>query len=158
LSKLFRDTGDFKHAIAGNAPVIVDRRDGSLHPTGTAHPIEHYVEQFRRRRCRLSGVNYFFGSGDLIVAEHPLLASPEHGITGRPDGGNGAVRLFHAKNSRRVYPRVDSLVVPRSLEAPRGDLMNSPYIDDFEKPAARDFAFKVTEGPPGRAGRILTFK
>src|SRR5258707_164601 len=49
-SKLYRDTGDFNYAIAGSAPVIVDRRDGSLHPTGTAHPVQYYVEEFRRRR------------------------------------------------------------------------------------------------------------
>jgi|HubBroStandDraft_3_1064219.scaffolds.fasta_scaffold1495612_1 hypothetical protein len=39
-----------EHAIAGNAPVIVDRRDGALSPTGTAHPIEHYIERYRRQR------------------------------------------------------------------------------------------------------------
>ena len=45
-SKLYRDTGDFKHAIAGNGPVIIDRATGSLHMTGTAHPVEHYIEEF----------------------------------------------------------------------------------------------------------------
>jgi hypothetical protein len=53
-SRLFRDTGDFKYALAGNAPMIVDRKDGSLHPTGTAHPVEYYIEKFRRRRQRPS--------------------------------------------------------------------------------------------------------
>ena len=30
--------------LAGNAPFIVDSRDGSVHVTGTAHPIEGYLE------------------------------------------------------------------------------------------------------------------
>ena len=37
------DTGDVMDMLFGNAPLIVDRRDGSVHITGTAHPIEHYV-------------------------------------------------------------------------------------------------------------------
>lgn len=40
-------TGDFVHALAGNAPVIVDRVTCKLYSSGTAHPIEHYVQKFR---------------------------------------------------------------------------------------------------------------
>jgi len=36
--------------VAGNAPWMVDRGDGTLHTTGAAHPIEHYNEQYRRQR------------------------------------------------------------------------------------------------------------
>ena len=50
MSKLYPDTGDFKYAVAGNAPMIVDREDGSLHLTGTAHPVDYNVEEFRRMR------------------------------------------------------------------------------------------------------------
>ncbi len=49
-SKLFHDTEDFQYALAGNAPLIVDRRDGSLRVTGTALPIEHYIERYRQER------------------------------------------------------------------------------------------------------------
>ena len=34
-------------ALIGNAPLIVDRNDGKLYVTGTEHPIEHYLEQYR---------------------------------------------------------------------------------------------------------------
>ena len=34
--------------IAGNAPFIVDRRDGSVHVTGTAYPIENYLQSYAR--------------------------------------------------------------------------------------------------------------
>ena len=32
--------------VAGNAPFIVDRKDGSIHVTGTAHPTQVYVENY----------------------------------------------------------------------------------------------------------------
>jgi len=34
---------DAESKLAGNAPVIVNRRDGSVHETGTAHPAEYYL-------------------------------------------------------------------------------------------------------------------
>jgi hypothetical protein len=42
------ETGKVIDAVVGNAPLIVDRTDGKLYITGTAHPIEHYLEEFRR--------------------------------------------------------------------------------------------------------------
>jgi hypothetical protein len=47
-SKQYIETGDFRFAIAGNAPFIVDRRDGSLHPTGTAEPIETFIDCYKK--------------------------------------------------------------------------------------------------------------
>jgi ribosomal protein L7/L12 len=32
--------------VAGNAPFIVDRKDGSIHVTGTAYPVENYLESY----------------------------------------------------------------------------------------------------------------
>lgn len=34
--------------MAGNAPFIISRLDGSVHITGTSHPIERYIESFAR--------------------------------------------------------------------------------------------------------------
>jgi hypothetical protein len=42
------ETGNVLDAVAGNAPLIVDRADGKLYATGTAWPIEHYLNEFRR--------------------------------------------------------------------------------------------------------------
>jgi len=47
-SKRFVETGDRREALDGNAPIIVDRRDGSIHPTGTARPLESYIEKYER--------------------------------------------------------------------------------------------------------------
>ena len=41
-------TGSPRDALFGNAPLIVDRVDGNLYVTGTAHPIEHYLQEYRR--------------------------------------------------------------------------------------------------------------
>jgi hypothetical protein len=41
-------TGNLSDAVVGNGPLIVDKADGKLYITGTARPIEHYLEEFRR--------------------------------------------------------------------------------------------------------------
>jgi hypothetical protein len=48
-SKFFHDTGDHRYALAGNAPMIVHRSDGSIQPTGTAYPLSHYLAEHRSR-------------------------------------------------------------------------------------------------------------
>ena len=40
------ETGDVQFAIAGNAPYIVNRLDRSIHVTGTAKAIEHYISEY----------------------------------------------------------------------------------------------------------------
>jgi hypothetical protein len=45
-SRRHAETGDFRHALAGNAPIVVTRRDGKIHETGTALPLEEYLGQF----------------------------------------------------------------------------------------------------------------
>jgi hypothetical protein len=40
------DPNDISTHIGGNAPIIVDRVDGEIKITGTAHPIEHYLKEY----------------------------------------------------------------------------------------------------------------
>jgi Immunity protein 35 len=47
-SKRHIETGNISDAIAGNAPLIVTK-DGHVHSTGTAHPVEHYLREFEQR-------------------------------------------------------------------------------------------------------------
>ena len=47
-TRAYLETGDDRYALVGNAPILVSRRDGSLHETGTAHPIEFFIENFER--------------------------------------------------------------------------------------------------------------
>lgn len=44
----YAETGDFVHSLVGHAPLIVDRTTCTLFSTGTAQPVEHYVEEFRK--------------------------------------------------------------------------------------------------------------
>src|SRR5579864_240486 len=74
-SKRFLETREFQHAVAGNAPVIVDRTVGSLHMTGTARSIERYIEDFRQRRAMVDlPTASYVGQppdDDLIMARLP---------------------------------------------------------------------------------------
>lgn len=45
-SKAFVETGEFRKMLGGNAPIIVNRNTGELFHTGTAHDIEHYINQY----------------------------------------------------------------------------------------------------------------
>src|SRR5688572_26125898 len=42
----YQDTGDFRFAVAGNAPFFVRRADGEVYSSGTAHSIEDYIVDF----------------------------------------------------------------------------------------------------------------
>lgn len=36
--------------VGGNTPFIVDRTDGSMHSTGVARPLTHYLDEYRKQR------------------------------------------------------------------------------------------------------------
>ncbi|MCY1556249.1 Immunity protein 35 [compost metagenome] len=42
-SKKFIETGELTYALAGNAPIIFDNRDGTIHVTGTSTGIDFYI-------------------------------------------------------------------------------------------------------------------
>jgi hypothetical protein len=45
-SRLALESGNPLDGLGGNAPVFVQRTDGSIWPgSGTAHPVEHYIDQ-----------------------------------------------------------------------------------------------------------------
>jgi hypothetical protein len=48
-SRRHLETGDFRDALAGNAPYLVVRDDGSLWETGTAPPIEARIREAEQR-------------------------------------------------------------------------------------------------------------
>ncbi len=45
-SKKWIETQDIQYALAGNAPVIVERETAKLIQTGTAHSPEYYIERY----------------------------------------------------------------------------------------------------------------
>ncbi|MBO9491994.1 hypothetical protein J7384_16660 [Endozoicomonas sp. G2_1] len=44
--KKFIETNNWEYALGGNAPIIVDKARTDLIHTGTAHPIEYYVNNY----------------------------------------------------------------------------------------------------------------
>jgi len=50
-SREYLETNEIRYALGGNAPLIVDRRDGSIHPTGTARLTSEYVDDYKRHRA-----------------------------------------------------------------------------------------------------------
>jgi hypothetical protein len=49
-TRSFLESGQFSDCLAGNAPIIVERFDGRLHETGTAYPVEHYIDEVEKQR------------------------------------------------------------------------------------------------------------
>jgi hypothetical protein len=47
-SKKYIETNDKRYLIAGNAPILIEKSDGSIHILGTAMPVERYIEQYER--------------------------------------------------------------------------------------------------------------
>jgi hypothetical protein len=45
-SQRFLETGDVNYMLAGNAPIVVDRRTGKLTWLGTAEPFENYLRRY----------------------------------------------------------------------------------------------------------------
>jgi hypothetical protein len=41
------ETGDLRHSLVGNGPLMVAKRSGILRQAGTAHPVEHYLAVYR---------------------------------------------------------------------------------------------------------------
>ena len=47
-SKEFADTRSFLEMLGGNAPIIVNKKNGSITETGTAYPTEKYIDDYRK--------------------------------------------------------------------------------------------------------------
>jgi hypothetical protein len=49
-SRRFLETDDYHDKLYGNAPLIVEKEDGSFHYTGTARDTEYYIKQYEKQR------------------------------------------------------------------------------------------------------------
>jgi hypothetical protein len=45
-TKEYIETDDITQMMTGNAPIIISKKDGSLHITGTSSPIEKYIRDY----------------------------------------------------------------------------------------------------------------
>ena len=49
-SRRYVETQDVRYTLYGNAPIIVEKENGSLHFTGTAEEIDYYINKYERQR------------------------------------------------------------------------------------------------------------
>lgn len=47
------ETGALSDSLVGNAPILVDRDSGEIFTTGTAYPIDYYINEYSERKRRL---------------------------------------------------------------------------------------------------------
>ena|SRR5829696_6226198 len=43
-------TGDLRFLLAGNSPILIEKKDGSLAVLGTALPVEDYIREYEKKR------------------------------------------------------------------------------------------------------------
>jgi immunity protein 35 of polymorphic toxin system len=48
-TRRFLEEGDWSYALIGNAPIVVLRASGEVRPTGTALPLDHYLQEYRQQ-------------------------------------------------------------------------------------------------------------
>lgn len=46
------ETGDDIYMVAGNGPLIVEKKDGSIYTLPTAPPLEHWIAQYEAQRLK----------------------------------------------------------------------------------------------------------
>ena len=48
-SSEYLESGDPDSQLAGNAPYVVNKQNGELYSTGTALPIEEYIDEYEKK-------------------------------------------------------------------------------------------------------------
>ena len=64
-SVAYVETGDDLQGIIGNAPIVIDRKDGSIVPTGTGESVEYYIRRYEHRGAWLRTAS----TSDQIVTD-----------------------------------------------------------------------------------------
>jgi hypothetical protein len=48
-TKVYIENGNYLDAAVVNAPIIVDKRTGEVHVTGTAYSVKKYIEDYLKK-------------------------------------------------------------------------------------------------------------
>ena len=48
-SREYLQSGNLSYALAGNAPIIIDRQTGQISETGTAYSVDYYIEKYEAK-------------------------------------------------------------------------------------------------------------
>jgi len=86
-SKEYVETRDFHHALAGNAPLIVERVSGRILSTGTAEPVDAYIGAYRRtgdphaRPSSIVRITGYRAGANTVAAIQALRRHATKGLT-----------------------------------------------------------------------------
>lgn len=48
-SEKYMETRDISDMLIGHGPLIISKFDGGIHQTGSAHSVEYYIEEYRKK-------------------------------------------------------------------------------------------------------------
>lgn len=115
-----QQTGDLLDALAGNGPILIDRETGQVHNTGTARPVEDYIDQYgeSKRRAREGWPE------DLDDRFLALLALVRDGL------GLLDARHLDLLISRRHPPRQHATALDELVELERRGLVRRRPVTD----------------------------
>jgi hypothetical protein len=127
-------TGRIEDALGGNAPILIDRETGQFHRTGTARPVEDYIEEHAQRKRRVRA-GWPDDLDDRFVA---LLGLVRDGM-----GLRDARHLDLLLSSLRGYPpREAATLLDELVELERRGLVD-------RRPGGSGYRWKITEGGLG---------
>jgi hypothetical protein len=109
-SKKFLETGDYRDSVLGNAPLIIDRRDGSVHLTKTAPPIDFYIEKYEREHP-FEGAETASASAVPATPVSPATVSTPPVHTTQPTTASDATHESARHESRRPVVALVATVV-----------------------------------------------
>lgn len=121
-SRKHYESGDHRDLIAGNAPYIVNRFDGSLHDTGTAEKTEYYIQNYEDTGdAHIEAVPALIISGwregaqkvsatRLLNQQTSLgLARSKHSIDDALDNISTRIQLSDFEHAERLRASLDAL-------------------------------------------------
>jgi hypothetical protein len=53
-SEEYVTTGNLNSLVGGNAPILIDKSDESVHETGTSREVEFYIEEYCKHKGNVS--------------------------------------------------------------------------------------------------------
>jgi immunity protein 35 of polymorphic toxin system len=116
-SRKHHETQLFEFVLAGNAPIIVNRFDSSLHTTGTAFPTEHYIHEYEEKIERLAGrwslIVNDLQSLSVLKALRKILNLPVEEVGRIKESSSNVIR----KGSKRDMESLCEALVAEGVEA-----------------------------------------
>ena len=128
-SNVYIETNDMRDALAGNAPILVDRESGVVFTLGTAHEIEKYLQAYERfgdphaepgPTLELvnwrTGVNKVAATKEIKVRAQLGLKDAKEAVDNCLNGQKPLVRCADAETADSLVRKLDAVgIVARQL-------------------------------------------